>query len=113
MAECSSRPPQITVHPTNLTINANPCSASYTASTSLTVQATGREPFSYQWQEKLASASTWSDIYGEQSSVFKITNPIIKKSRGKIVKKGANLRPGLDQDSIPSRPEINRKSNEH
>ena len=90
LAACSSRPPQITAHPTNLTINANPCSASYTDSTSLTVQATGREPFSYQWQEKLVSASTWSDISGEQSSVFKITNPSAPDHYNKQYRVGVN-----------------------
>jgi len=90
VAACSSRPPQITAHPTNLTINANPCSASYTASTSLTVHATGREPFSYQWQEKLVSASTWSDISGEQSSVFKITNPSAPDHYNKQYRVGVN-----------------------
>jgi len=76
LAACASRPPVISAHPGNLTINANPCSASYTGTAVFNVTtSSGKEPFSYQWQQKLSSGSTWSNISGETSSSYTIKNP--------------------------------------
>ena len=76
LAACADRPPVISAHPGNLTINANPCSASYTSSANLTVAlSSGAEPFSFQWQQKLTSASTWSDISGANNKNYVIKNP--------------------------------------
>ena len=76
LAACPSRPPVISAHPGNLTINANPCSASYTGSATLSVTTSaGVEPFTYQWQKKLESGSTWANITNANKSSFTISNP--------------------------------------
>tara|TARA_Y100001963_G_scaffold19768_2_gene25042 strand:+ start:2120 stop:5047 length:2928 start_codon:yes stop_codon:yes gene_type:complete len=76
LAACESRPPVIQTHPGNLTINANPCSASYTSSATLSVAtSSGQEPFTYQWQQKLSSSNTWVNITGAQSSSYSIVRP--------------------------------------
>jgi hypothetical protein len=76
LATCPSRPPVISAHPGNLTINANPCSASYTGSATLSVTTSaGVEPFTYQWQKKLESGSTWANITNANKSSFTISNP--------------------------------------
>lgn len=75
MAACPARPPVITAHPSNLTLNANPCSASYTEDAVLSVGNSGMEPFSYQWQRKLTSASTWSNIAGATTKTHAIPRP--------------------------------------
>jgi len=75
MAECISRPPVITAHPGNLTINANPCSASYTEDAVLSVANSGAEPFTYQWQRKLTGASTWVNIAGATFKTHAIPRP--------------------------------------
>jgi hypothetical protein len=82
VSSCPVRPPVITAHPGNLTINANPCSASYTSSTSLTVTVTGKEPFAYQWQERQYT-TTWSNISGENESILNIDNPSAKSNKDK------------------------------
>tara|TARA_R110002020_G_scaffold180456_7_gene374868 strand:- start:1897 stop:4875 length:2979 start_codon:yes stop_codon:yes gene_type:complete len=75
MAACPSRPPVITAHPANLSINANPCSASYTGDAVFSVENSGMEPFSYQWQRKLTSVSTWSNIAGADTKTHAIIKP--------------------------------------
>lgn len=76
LAACPDRPPVISAHPGNLTINANPCSASYTGSATLSVTtSSGVEPFAYQWQKKLESGSTWANITNANKSSFTINNP--------------------------------------
>jgi len=76
LATCPSRPPVISAHPANLTINANPCSASFTGSATLSVTtSSGVEPFAYQWQKKLESGSTWANITNANKSSFTINNP--------------------------------------
>lgn len=80
VSECASRPPVITAHPGNLTVNANPCSASYTGVASFSVQSTGKEPFSYQWRKK--AASSWSDIPGANERTYTIINPKAEDTYG-------------------------------
>jgi hypothetical protein len=75
MVACPSRLPVITAHPVNMSINANPCSASYTEDAVFSVQSSGMEPFTYQWQRKLTSASTWSDIAGANTNTHAIPRP--------------------------------------
>jgi len=75
VSSCTSRPPSISAHPVNLTVNANPCSATYTGEGVFVVTATGKEPFSYQWQKKLTSSSTWADLVNENKSSLTLTNP--------------------------------------
>tara|TARA_Y100000310_G_scaffold299810_1_gene334950 strand:+ start:678 stop:3884 length:3207 start_codon:yes stop_codon:yes gene_type:complete len=80
-----NRPPVITTHPADVSnINANPCDASnYTSTITFTVESTGREPFSYQWQKKKASegAPASVPISGATEKTFVITNPGISDVR--------------------------------
>jgi len=75
VSSCTSRPPSILAHPNNLSLNANPCSASYTPKGVFGVTVTGKEPFSYQWQKKLTSSSTWADIANEKKASLTLKNP--------------------------------------
>jgi len=79
LAPCPARAPTIDTHPVNVSnINTNPCDASsYTKTITFTVEAEGREPFSYQWKKKNSSqtAAQAVSISGATKKTFVITNP--------------------------------------
>jgi hypothetical protein len=81
----SDRPPVITTHPASVSnINANPCDASnYTSAITFTVETTGREPFSYQWQKKKTAdgGPASVSISGATEKTFVITNPEVSDVR--------------------------------
>jgi hypothetical protein len=81
----SDRPPVVTAHPADVSnINVNPCDASnYDRSITFTVESTGREPFSYQWQKKKTADISQNsvNISGATKKTLVIENPQVPDVR--------------------------------